>query len=641
MDKINEFLINLEEELKYLKPKDSSEILKYYRDKINIAQDYGESEEKIIASFPSPQKIAEDTYKSKGIAYLQVRKKQVRKQEITKGIFSGIIVLLILCAFIVINIYLISSIIQLTKLFIDSFKMNTLLDIISISLMSLAYIFIILIIMIYIFDLLYILSSHFVYDVLYVFDKKHHEYKFMDFTISGFIEKLTKQKKIIFKVLMGCLICFVSLGVINYISKGYMYRSMNNTTVAVNEYEIDDVNKIVLEDSEIIIDVTQSSRINNIIFKYGAEINDELEYEIKDGICYISKINSKKYDLLGILNEPLAKLEIIIPNTYILENLELNISNGSLDINEVKNISNLKLDLDVTNFALTKSVLNKLELVSSESNIGFDDNIINNSNIIISSGTFNINKGAYLDSEINNKLAKLKINEITANSLKINSESATNGLKQITANSFSYNDISTGSTLEDIYTNIADISSFKNSSINITRIVAKEKLDLSNQSGGNFTLRYVKTSNINASFSSGQVNLYDVNMNDTNTLDQENTYITKYNEYNVSCDINLISNATNINVEDVEFNKATLELNDGRFDISSGNIANSDIKVNECNLVMNDVDGQIMYIYANGGFISFYNDEIKQSNIELKIEGELIKTTLDIDKDSLKGFTRG
>ena len=72
-----EFLSQLIEELKYLKPKDANEVVKFYQQKIAVALDYGEKEEKIIASFPTPKKIAEDIYKTKGIAYIDLRKKEM------------------------------------------------------------------------------------------------------------------------------------------------------------------------------------------------------------------------------------------------------------------------------------------------------------------------------------------------------------------------------------------------------------------------------------------------------------------------------------------------------------------------------------------------------------------------------------
>lgn len=642
MDKINEFLLELEEELKYLKPKDASEVLKHYREKINIAQDYGDSDEKIIATLPKPSKIAEEIYNSKGIAYLKIRKKQLKRKEILKGIFSGLIVLLILCALAVINIYLISSIIKLGELLVISFKMNTILDIISMSIISLSYIVLIIILMIYIFDLLYILGMHFLYDVLYIFDKKHHDYKFMDFTISGTIENLFKQKKFIFKILIGCIICLVGFGTINYVAKGYMYRSMNNSTIATDKYVVDeDISEIVLEKSEIIVTITQSSKIEKVTFMFGNESNKELEYVINDGKCVLSGISSEKYDFLGLLNEPLSKLEIIIPDSVNLNVIELNINNGSLDITQVQNINNVKCELVTSNLALTKNNFNILNINSSETNLGLSENSVDDAKYNVSSGTFNINQDNYTNLEINNYLAKLNIIQTIGTNVIINSESAINKCTKVLFENLMYKDVSSESTFEDINTNSGKFTSSKNSTISIKRIIAKTNLELTNSNNGNFTLRYVKAPKISTNFSTGYVNLYDINFDDNLTNEDDNSFLSAYNTYSTTTDFNLISYSTNIVIEDVKLNSMNLELNDGRFDIKDGIITRSDIKLNDCDLIVNDLDGKIMYVYVNGGYFSFYNNTIKSSNIELTVEGELIKTTLEIDSTTLKEYNKG
>lgn len=66
MGKLEEFLLELETELQYLKPKDASEVLKYYRDRINIALDYGETIEHILAKLPTPQKLRQKRISQKG-----------------------------------------------------------------------------------------------------------------------------------------------------------------------------------------------------------------------------------------------------------------------------------------------------------------------------------------------------------------------------------------------------------------------------------------------------------------------------------------------------------------------------------------------------------------------------------------------
>ena len=109
MGKLEEFLLELETELQYLKPKDASEVLKYYRDRINIALDYGETIEHILAKLPTPQKIAAETYKSKGTDFLNIRKKQLRKKQIVNAIFSSILLFIMVVAFFAISFFLITS----------------------------------------------------------------------------------------------------------------------------------------------------------------------------------------------------------------------------------------------------------------------------------------------------------------------------------------------------------------------------------------------------------------------------------------------------------------------------------------------------------------------------------------------------
>ena len=82
MRTVEQFLGELEEELQYLNGKERLEVVKHYRDKINIAMDYGDSAQKVLATLPTPQKIAEEVYASKGINYLEKRKKAKRRNQI-------------------------------------------------------------------------------------------------------------------------------------------------------------------------------------------------------------------------------------------------------------------------------------------------------------------------------------------------------------------------------------------------------------------------------------------------------------------------------------------------------------------------------------------------------------------------------
>ena len=102
----NEYLETLEEELRYLKQQEINEIVKHYRDKINLEIDYGNSEEKIIKNLPNPKSIAKEIYDSRGISYLEIQKRKYRRKEILQAILSGVIISLMVVLFLGITTFI-------------------------------------------------------------------------------------------------------------------------------------------------------------------------------------------------------------------------------------------------------------------------------------------------------------------------------------------------------------------------------------------------------------------------------------------------------------------------------------------------------------------------------------------------------
>ena len=267
MSKINEFLTELEQELIYLKPKDAGDVLKFYRDKINIAMDYEADEDKIISTFPSPKKIAEDIYKSKGTDYLNKRKKQFKKTSKLKAILSGLLVVAIILFLFSITVFAFSSIVQLFKLFGLSFKMDDIIDMVTLDLAILSYVFILVVIYVYFFDLMYIIVSHFIYPFLYEFVNKDKEYKFLSFTISGLVEKILNKKGILGKVLFVLFVVLFVFGVSNFVTNGYISRSMNDEVSLIEEVIVEnDVTEIKINESTTFVKVFYGD-VENITLK--------------------------------------------------------------------------------------------------------------------------------------------------------------------------------------------------------------------------------------------------------------------------------------------------------------------------------------------------------------------------------------
>ena len=72
---VNEFLIALYEELKYLPKKKREQIINLYREKMNLMLDSGEAELKVVSSFKSPKELADKIYEEEGVDYLTRYKK--------------------------------------------------------------------------------------------------------------------------------------------------------------------------------------------------------------------------------------------------------------------------------------------------------------------------------------------------------------------------------------------------------------------------------------------------------------------------------------------------------------------------------------------------------------------------------------
>lgn len=635
MGKLEEFLLELETELQYLKPKDASEVLKYYRDRINIALDYGETMEHILAKLPTPQKIAAETYKSKGTDFLNIRKKQLRKKQIVNAVFSSILLFIIVVSFLAINFFLIASVVRLFNLIIASIQIDLWMDKITLFLFVLSYIFIIIIAVIYIFDLFYIISMHFLQYVLDAFNKQAREYKFMDFTISGSLETLLKKKKILGKILLGFTISIVLFGVASYTTKGYLYRSMNNLVEADKSVNIaGQINKITLNESEVFLKISSSDEIIQVKLNYGFEFDNKLNYEVIDGNLIIDSITTNRYDIFGLLDEPLPVIEIIIPTSMAVSNFDFTFNNGILDLAYLTKEINLKISGKNSTIALTKNTIHNLQIDGYNLNINNEENKINICNIDIQEGRYCAVKDAYDTIKIENHLATLILQEVSAEVADITCRSTKAALDKIQITNLSYTDLNSESYLRDADLTKAVISSEGSSKISLERIIATEGIELKTISG-TIDAKYLKSPSIIGNFNRGSINFLNIGQN-TITQDETNAYLIKYNAYNI--DINTTINANNAEITIATAKIANFDgvIEKGKLGITSSYFKNSSIKETSATLDFVDLDGETIKVNVDGGNLYYYNDHIK-SNIVLTIEGQTLKTNISVADDIKRG----
>lgn len=635
MGKLEEFLLELETELQYLKPKDASEVLKYYRDRINIALDYGETIEHILAKLPTPQKIAAETYKSKGTDFLNIRKKQLRKKQIVNAIFSSILLFIMIVAFFAISFFLITSIVRLFNLVIASFQMNTWIDKITLFFLVVSYIFIIIIAMIYIFDLFYIIGMHFLQYVLDALNKQEKEYKFMDFTISGSLENTFKKKKILGKILLGFTLSIVLFGVTSYTTKGYLYRSMNNLIETNKSVDIaGQIHKITLNESEVFLKVSSSDEIIQVKLNYGFEFDHTLNYEVIDGNLIIDSITTNKYDIFGLLDEPLPIIEIVIPTSMAVSDFDLTFNNGILDFAYLTKGIDLKISGSNSTIALTKNTIHHLQIDGYNLNINNEENQMDICNLDIEEGRYCAVKDEYNTIKINNHLATLILQEVRAEVADITCRSTKTALDKIQITNLTYTDLNSESYLRDVFLTKAVICSEGSSKISLERIVATEEIEFKTVSG-TIDTKYLKSPSIIGDFNRGSINFLNIGQN-TITQDETNAYLVKYNAYNIDINTTIYANNAETTISNTKIVNFDGEIEKGKLAITSSYFKNSSIKETSATLDFADLDGETMKVNVDGGNFYYYNDNIT-SNIILTIEGQTLKTNISVDDEIKRG----
>lgn len=635
MSKIVEFLTELEEELIYLKPKDAGEVLKFYREKINVMVDYGDDEDKIIASLPKPKKIAEDIYKSKGKTFLESRKKQVNRTSKFKAVFYTLLILIIAISLFSITAFFALNIYQLGRLFVLSFSMVSLIDKLSLALFILLYIFILIIALVYIFDLLYIMACHFLYPVLLEVKKnsKDKEFKFLSFTITGFIEEKSKKKNLVSKVLIGLVCGLLVFGIVNFVSKGYMYRSSNNDVELKEDIKVLGIfEEIIIEESTTFVKVKQDT-VGQVTIKYYNEFNNKLSYTVDSNKLIIHPIKLSTFDLFGFLDEPLSTIEIIIPMTMDVKIVDINLNSGYFDIVDFNKKIDFKFSGNNSTFALTRSTINNLYVEGNNLNIASEENNISDVTLKLEDGRFCSVKDTYQSLVVENHLADFILQNANVNNININASSAKTALDKITSNELTMKDVNSESLLQDIVSENIKIISYANSETSLERLVATKSIECENASS-KINLSFIKTQDLIVNTKRGHFNMYYINKD---TITNDEAY-EKYNTYKMILNLQLDMYLTDMEMISSNIDNTSIKVEEGTFDITGTYIKESQIYLQNTTMRLIDVDGVTMNLDVNGGIFSFDNENIK-SNIIVYVTGELIKTDIYISDDIKQGET--
>ena len=405
-----EYLIQLEDELKYLPLKKRKAVLAQYQYKINVEIDLGVSEEEITKKLPAPSKVAGDIYDSLGIDYLTRRKKAKRSTDILIMIGSIIGIIATISATFVLTYYIGYSIYRLIHLLV---LLGEVKEVILMSLFIIPFIALLLLILLYLIDILILVFSFLLEKILYVFNKKD---PLQDFSLVELLENKLGKPKLFRKILIGVVVVFVLFGFVNYFMHTYLYRSFTKAepTRYTNIYEEEVLSNLTLDLDEAKISITKGE-------KFSITTVSEFPVTFKtsnDGVT--STISTSKlhyFDFLDFLKEPLPIINITIPEGY---NLTYNQNTGILNVEEVK-LNNVNLSLNSGNLILKNNVFLDTSIKTGSAGITIESVEATNFVLKISSGSANITALKADKIQLNNDNAKTNVEalETTEFSTKI------------------------------------------------------------------------------------------------------------------------------------------------------------------------------------------------------------------------------
>lgn len=617
----NEYLQELEEELRYLKPKEINEIVKHYRDKISVEIDYGVSEEKVIEQLPNPSDVAKNIYDSRGISYLEIQKRRYRRKQIVNAIISSIILVVLAVLFTSLLSYLAITTVNMNTLIGRAIAFEKMLDTILTVLFVILYDILLILALIYIIDLLYILCSYFLINVLKTFKKTYKTYyKFQDFTINGFLSKKTKIEKFPLKAIgiVGILLVIVLISSVS--TKGYVYRALMDKPEfsEILEYDLNtkEIN-INANDANVYFVIDEST--NKVSVNYQYEFKNTVDLNYQEKVLTINKNSVTSFDIFKLLDEPTPIIYITLPSLEYLKKINIKIEQSG--IVSFKDINTLSLEtsidlysgriyLENVNAATFKIDTFKADIKIANTTEEEDMFWINNLDINVDMGSVSIEGYRFNKLNLVNSRASLVLSKLEIREFILNNGAGSIVMNEISGRILDYTSKTSVNRIYDLVYDEATIKLFATCSLDVTRMYVKNdlKVNLSNQSS--FLARYLKTNNLAITSSSSTIIIYDFNHNvEITEEDQLKALKETFNSYQVTKPKVSIENTSGDTLIDSS-NIDTLELNQ-----KGKQIELSNINLNKLTLTADNVKiVEASEVYGNDVFFILYSSKLKYYN---------------------------
>lgn len=521
---VREFLITLEEELKYLPKNKKQTILNIYLNKINNEIDYGTPEEKIIKALDDPKTIAKEIYENEGIDYLERRKRKLKSDDLFRMLISSITCIFTLSAVIFLTYLLGNSCVK----YVGLLSLIDKKEIIWMSLLIIGLIGTEIILYLYIIDI-FILIFNFLLDrIIKPFGKEN---KLTDFSIIDFIESKLKVNKIFKKLLIGFVVVLVFGVISNIVMQTYLFRTYTQKDPVRFEeiVNVEDFNnytdlKLDIDEAKIYIKNGDTFNIN-----VKSEFEKNLNVLKENGKITIEIDDVKKYDIFNFLKEPLPIMEITIPKNY---NLSIVLTNGLVDIQNII-IDDLYLNIYQGNIYLINNQIVNGTVKTSNCGLGFKDSNFENLKLESINGQVVFENTNVDTLDINNFNADITTTKMNSSMINLVSSQGNIVFKEIQCNNIEFNTT--------------------RGQIEVNTIECLNKIRLVSSSNADITLANANAKNSEVISISGDVIYYNVNA-DSNV---ESAATILLNKIKGAFTINCLGNF--LTIQEAEFSTANIQ----------------------------------------------------------------------------------
>lgn len=656
MSTLKEFLFELSEELRFLPPKQVNEVLRHYRDKVNVEVDYGTPEEKVIASLKSPKEIAEDIYKMHGVDYLEKRKKHVAFKETCLALIYSLVLLLSIVSFIVLSIFIIKILINMFSLIIHCFSVGGVLDKIISSLCVFSYFIVMIIFYIFIIDLFLIIFSTFIKNILRCFDKtRNKHFPILNFTINGWLNVKTEKPKILIKTFAITIGVFVFLGICSYFTKGYIYRSMRNInaeSVEISE-EFQNNNyeniKITGSNAYVVLDTDDTLASPKVVIETEFSNTYTISFDEVSKTNIINIKSKKTYDLIGILNAPTTVVKITFPKDKSVTQIDLDVKYGKIIMDGIKNIETVKINTITANISLNNNIIKNLDISTETNDTVMKDNSVTNININSQSGSVTCADSSFEKLEHNNGSSKVQMINCLIDDYTLKNQSGTIYLERLTGKNINCNTKTSVNEYYDLFFDEGIFEVNSTGSLKLTRAVFKTKLYVKSENSSHQVLSYVTSPIMDLNATTGQIILEKVNAK--YSLKQIESFDTDYQKYieQFNNEIDNLAALVNLNIKSIKANVSFSDANIDTFkyEITSASTAIENIKATKSDMTIKDTGAKINEFYGSTlnlilssssynsmTSVEFYNKKESEMRVSLTKDGmsELLYENIEINK---------